>query len=62
MHAKNLSCVNGGSLSKKSINTDNAIEPVIDLIKKLFPNLIIAKISNGIFKNKIVLPIGIFNK
>ena len=62
MHAKNLSFVKGCNVSKKSINTDSVIVPTIDLKKKLFPILKIAKKNNGTLITIITIPIGKFNK
>ena len=62
MHAKNLSCVNGSNLSNISINIEKLVVPIIDFIKKSFPNLYPANIKRGIFNARIVVPIGIFKK
>lgn len=62
MHAKNLSFVNGSNLSRKSIKIDSVKVPIIDLKKKLFPILKIAKINNGTLIAIITIPIGRFNK
>lgn len=62
MHAKNLSFVKGCNVSKKSIKIDSVNVPTIDLKKKLFPILKIAKMNNGTLIPIIIIPIGKCNK
>ena len=45
-----------------SIKIDKNAVPNMPLITKLFPFFIKAKINNGIFKARILIPIGSFKK